>query len=146
MLRKPGPFVQLSATALLKAAAVTRVQTDGSFSPKNYCISRTAVIIVKPDGIRHTLCTTYFDHRNSTESEWRSVMDGIDYSIKNKATTIKLENDNLGVINSIIDKKKPPSIYSDYYFHILDMVKTLDWIAIRWIPRQLNKADKLFRI
>jgi len=141
-MRTPGPFVQLSANSLLKALKVAHVQTDGSF--KNN-ISRTAVIIRK-NQINHSLCKTFFNHRNSTESEWQSIVDGLEYSIKREEKSITLENDNLGVVNSLIQEKAPNLIYSAYYFYSLDLIKSMDWVAVRWIPRELNKADKLFRI
>jgi hypothetical protein len=141
-MRFPGSFTQLSANSLLKALQVAHVQTDGSY--KNN-LSRTAVIIRK-NQINHSLCKTFFNHRNSTESEWQSIVDGLEYSIKREEKSITLENDNLGVINSLIQEKAPNLLYSAYYFYSLDLIKSMDWVAVRWIPRELNKADKLFRI
>lgn len=146
LYRTPGPYVQLSSNILLKSNEVTHIQTDGSFSLHNNNISRTAVILVKPTGSKHTLCTTYFDHVNSAESEWQSIVDGITYGIKKRSKSIELENDNLNIINCLIEKKRPLPLYLDYYYHIFDLVKTLEWIGIRWIPRKLNKADDLFRV
>jgi ribonuclease HI len=140
----PGSFVQLSANSLLKSSNITHVQTDGSFNANS--ISRTAVILIKPNGSKHTLSTTYFDHKNSTESEWQSIVDGLEFSMKIKSKTVNLENDNLGVINSLIQSKKPSKLYGDYYYHVLDLVKKMDWVGIRHIPREFNNADKLFRI
>ncbi len=94
-----------------------------------------------------TLINTYFDHKNSYESEWSSVVDGIDFAIKKKEYTLEIENDNLSVINSLIDRKRPVQKYVvDYFDYIMDISTKLDYLGVRWIPRKLNKADDLFRI
>lgn len=59
---------------------------------------------------------------------------------------IKLENDNLGVINSLIYKRRPAREFALHcYFSILKEAKNMEWLDIRWIPRRMNKADRLFR-
>ena len=146
LFRRPGAFTSLTKINPFQVEEPSKIQTDGSFKIQNGRISRTAVILTKPDGIKYSLCRTYFDHANSCESEWRSVLDGLEYSLKKEVSVVKLENDNLGVINSIIHKNKPSGLYSDYYHYIFDLVKKFDYVGIRWIPRELNKADKLFRI
>ena len=146
IVRTPAPFTQLSLNSLFKGTAVAHVQTDGSFTPLNNRISRTAVILHKASGTKHSLCRTYFNHHNSVESEWQSIADGLEYSAKRGVRTINLENDNLSIVNSLILRKTPPALYSDYYLYIFDMIGRLDWVAIRWIPREMNKADRLFRI
>lgn len=144
---KPGAFIPLTKpNPLLELMPKAHVQTDGSFKPSRNNLSRTAVILLKPDGEKYTLCTTYFNHANSHESEWCSVLDGIEFSLKNGSETINLENDNLGVITSLINQKKPSSLYADYYYHIKDLAKDFEWLGIRWIPRELNRADDLFRL
>lgn len=141
---KPGAFIPLTKpNLLLELMPKSHVQTDGSFRNN---LSRTAVILLKPYGEKYTLCTTYFNHANSHEAEWCSVLDGIEFSLKNGSEAINLENDNLGVITSLVNQKKPTSLYSDYYYHIKDLAKELEWLGIRWIPRELNKADDLFRL
>jgi ribonuclease HI len=146
LFRRPGSFFALTKPNLLMIEESTKIQTDGSFKIQNNRISRTAVILTKPDGIKYSLCKTYFDHSNSCESEWCSVVDGLTYAIKKDVKSVNLENDNLGVMNSLIQKNKPSGLYSDYYYFIFELVKRFDHLAIRWIPRGLNKADKLFRV
>lgn len=146
LFKRPGSFFTLTKPNLLRLEEPTKIQTDGSFNIQNNLISRTAVILTKPDGVKYSLCTTYFDHANSCESEWRSVIDGLTYGIKKNVKNINLENHHLDVINSLIQKNKPSGLYSEYYYYIFELVKRFDHLAIRWIPRGLNKADKLFRI
>ena len=85
--RRPGPFFALTKPNLLRLDEPAKIQTDGSFKIQNHRISRTAVILTKQDGQKYSLCTTYFDHKNSCESEWRSVVDGLLYGIKKKVKT-----------------------------------------------------------
>jgi hypothetical protein len=64
-----------------------------------------------------------------------------------------IENDNLGVIRSLIfhrdfdmeAKAKRQHEYVRYYFHdIMKSVAQTEWTGVRWIPRGLNRADDLF--
>ena len=145
-LMRLGAFIPLTKpNLLLELTPKSHVQTDGSFKP-SHKLSRTAVILLKPDGEKYTLCTTYFNHANSHESEWCSVLDGVEFSLKKGSQAINLENDNLGVITSLITEKKPSGLYSDYYYQIKDLAKKFDWLGVRWIPRELNRADDLFKI
>lgn len=140
---KLNEFSKVASKTLFRPDSVLRVQTDGSFSHK-YSISRTAVLVANAK-IDQYLVKTYFNHRNSYESEWQSVLDGIIYSIKKGKGSLELENDNLAVINSIIQRKRPDLAYArPYYSEIIDHSRYLDWLSIRWIPRKFNKADKLF--
>ena len=123
---------------------MAHLQTDGSFRYKDK-ISRTASLL-KADATFKSV-KTYFDHKNSYESEWCSILDGIQMTQSNDVSAISLENDNLGVINSLIQKKMPRHDYAAVYYDlILKEVKHMDFVEIRWIPRRLNKADALFRI
>lgn len=146
-MKIPASFVSLSRNKMLRPLNVARVQTDGSFNRHNNCISRTAVILNTPKNEEYKLCTTYFNHQNSTEAEWCSVQDGIIYSLKKDCGAIELENDNLGVMTSLLEQKKPTQPYlADYYEDILQLANHMEWLSIRWIPRRYNRADDLFRV
>jgi ribonuclease HI len=142
--RRPGPFATLASATIVEPQILYHIQTDGSFR-YNDRISRTAVLL-KKDTTPYSLVETYFDHANSQESEWCSVMNGLLYAQSHDIGAVKLENDNLGVITSLLSRKKPKILYAYYYEEILENARKMDWVDIRWIPRGLNKADALFRI
>ena len=132
-------------TRSIRPPQITKVQTDGSFNISK--ISRTAVLMNTYDHNQYILCKTYFTHKNSTESEWRSVLDGLQFSIKKDQGAIELENDNQGVIRSIITKRPPSKPYLlDYYMAIYRAIPEFEYLGIRWIPRAYNRADDIFRI
>lgn len=123
---------------------IAHLQTDGSFRYKDR-ISRTASLLNTDETYKSV--KTYFDHENSYESEWCSVMDGIILSQTNELDSVQIENDNLSVMQSLIQKKIPKQEYAAvYYEEIMKLIQPMEWVEIRWIPRRLNKADKLFRI
>jgi hypothetical protein len=143
-LIKPTHFVALSRS-LIKPKNVGHIQTDGSFGSSN--ISRTAVILNTRENVNYKLMNTYFDHKNSAESEWCSILNGIKYSIDKDEGSVELENDCLPVIQHLIRKSAPRKGYlQEYYYLILKEVKNMDYLAIRWIPREMNRADDLFRV
>lgn len=144
-LKNPTPFTPLSRS-ILRPVKVATVQTDGSFSIQYPEMSRTAVVLRK-DFIEFSLIDTYTNHWNSHESEWASVLNGIRFALKKDQGSIELENDCLPVIKHLVHKRAPLKSYlADYYSQILKEAKTMEYVGIRWIPRELNKADELFRI
>lgn len=97
--------------------------------------------------LEYSKVKTYLDHRNSYESEWCSILDGIEFALEKNEYVLEVENHNKVVIESLMQKKRPVKPYVvDYFDQILDISKDIDYLAVRWIPRELNKADKLFRI
>lgn len=141
------PFRPLTKPYLVRPLQTALVQTDGSFSMKHKGISRTAVILTTYKGNTYTLSKTYFDHIDSTESEWCSVLDGITYAIKRGQDSLELENDNIGVIRSLVQEDRPKRAHiADYYNAIQYSLKEFEYLGVRWIPRKFNKADRLFRV
>ena len=142
--RSPGDFIPISRHKILKPPFISKVQTDGSFTND---MSRTAVLLTTFKKEEFKLSNTYYDNQNSTEAEWRSVQDGIVYSLKKDCGAIELENDNLGVMTHLIKQNPPAQGYlANYYYDILQLARQMEWLSIRWIPRYLNRADDIFRV
>lgn len=138
-------FTVITNKSLFRPEYVALVQTDGSYKYE-YKISRTAVLYLNSEKPQF-LIKTYLDHTGSHESEWASIIDGIEYAIKKENGSIELENDNLSVIRCLITKTPPlNSILKEYYYHTLELSKYMDLLSVRWIPRKFNKADRLFKL
>jgi ribonuclease HI len=139
-------FTPLSKKCAIKPPALAHVQTDGSYNFDSR-ISRTAAILYTPADIRYSFVKTYFKHKDSTESEWCSVLNGMLYSIDKNELAVELENDNASVIQALVKREAPAkSVYQFYYKEIFEASKNFEWLSVRWIPRRLNRADDLFRI
>ena len=83
----------------------------------------------------------------STEAEWASVAIGLSLALERGSDAIAVENDNLGVIRSLIfPNTKLRHEYARYYRdRILLSALETSWTGARWIPREQNRADDLFR-
>jgi ribonuclease HI len=145
-IQNPHPFLPLTQ-GRLRPSKIALVQTDGSFSKECVEMSRTAVILTTYDKIDHKLINSYTDHWNSMESEWCSVLNGIRYAQKKDQGSIELENDCLQVIKHLVNRRPPMKGYlASYYNSILKEAKNMEYLGIRWIPRELNRADDLFHL
>ena len=144
-LQNPTRFSVLKGLPLAPSTLppkVAHVQTDGSFTT----LSRTAVLLRTISREDYTLRSTYLDHVNSTQSEWCSILDGILLSKRKDQGSIQLENDCFGVIQALLRNRPPKEEFAaHYYITIFKELRELDHFGIRWIPREMNKADELFR-
>ena len=143
----PGKFHTLVNTTLIMPPTTSRLQTDGSYSYKTN-ISRTAAILTI-NNLEYKFIKTYSDHKNSMESEWASLIDGLEYSQRKGIKTLAVENDCLPVIISIVTKTPPKNniLFLEYYRYFYELTRyNYKWLGIRWIPREYNYADDLFRI
>jgi len=88
-----------------------------------------------------------YNVESSTEAEWASVYFGLQVATQSKEFSVGLENDNLGVIHHILFgfKSKPRDHAYYYSYKIHDTIQNMDWCGIRWISRERNKADGLFK-
>ena len=144
MIRVPSQIFTLVNKSIVRSKPAL-IQTDGSYSYKT-SISRTASILtVNNDEYKYI--KTYFDHMNSMESEWASLVDGLEYSQNKGIKSLVLENDCLPIISSIVLSKPPKNpLFLDYYIYFNSLTIRYTWLGIRWIPREMNRADELLMV
>lgn len=143
-------FTRIGGLSLQAPPTLALAQTDGSYYT-HLRLSRTAVLLkgeAELTGARpRSLVRTYWTHQNSTESEWASVLDGLEFAMAKDEGAVAIENDNLGVVRAIQGRQPLVKNYSRWYrTEILKKVGLMDYVSIRWIPRGQNRADRLFRI
>jgi len=139
-----SPYIRIGG-AIDTPLFFAKVQTDGSFR-KILPRARVAVLMTDKVGMQIGVMTPIFAV-DSTETEWASVAAGLRFAINHGEETIAIENDNMGVIHGIIDPHK--SLHNEYARHYRNEIQKLAnktaWTGVRWIPREINAADKLFR-
>lgn len=142
------PFHCIGGLATIPSpSAFHRIQTDGSFGQRHG--PRIAAIIYTP---AHQVGPSWMGPiraNSSTETEWASVALGLRMALEFNHRHVGIENDNLGVIRSLIFhrefKAKRNQEYARYYFNeIMKTAAQTEWTGVRWIPRGLNRADDLF--
>jgi hypothetical protein len=95
MSKRPiAAFSALVKKTLFAPPLLARLQTDGSFRYNDH-ISRTASLLKTDETYKSV--KTYFDHKNSYESEWCSVKDGILMTQECDVDSVQIENDNLSI-------------------------------------------------
>jgi len=138
-------YIRIGGRMLFPPPIVSYVQTDGSFkatSPR----ARVAVIIQSPSEEQRYMFP--IDANSSTEAEWASVAAGVSLAIERNCDAIALENDNLGVIRSLIlPTTRLRHEYARFYRDriLTTAAQETAWTGARWIPREQNRADNLFR-
>jgi len=137
------PYVRIGGRNLFPPPIVSYLQTDGSFYMKSK-LSRVAFILKTPTH-EYAKMLELQNVTDSTETEWASIAYGIAYSFVRGQDILAVENDNLGVVSAILTHKKVKQDYARHYQHeIYKMAHQSRWIGLRWIPREENKADRLF--
>jgi hypothetical protein len=69
------------------------------------------------------------------------------YASKRDEGFLEVENDNLGLVRMLIKEIEPVNpIHYPYYSSIQTQLKNFDYVAIRWIPREMNSAHSIFRL
>ena len=149
LLRQVSPFYRIGGTSpsFLTYGPTTlhRVQTDGSYGGRKG--DRIAAILYTADHHAGPKTLIQINAKSSTETEWASVALGLALAIQHKRPHVAIENDNLGVMRSLIFYRNFRSRheYAHHYFHeIMRLTAETEWTGVRWIPRALNRADDLF--
>lgn len=141
-----GPYYRIGGNIAYQPPFLGIVQTDGSRSPLRG--SRVAMILTTRDRMNiHKQMLEISETADSTETEWAAVSHGLEFALQKGETMIGIENDNLAVVGALItgpgkSQKEYVRYYSD---RILRFSKLSLWTGIRWIPREINLADDLFR-
>ena len=138
-------FIRIGGRETMKSVPFffSHIQTDGSYK-KN--LARTAVLLKTSDDLSTIKKVTPIFADSSTETEWASVYHGILFGLEQSETVLALENDDFGVMAALITKQSLKHEYANFYRNkIMKLVGNTVWTGVRWIPRENNKADALFR-
>ena len=142
------PYMRLGGLNVGTPFMSALLQTDGSFNSKTG-LSRVAMLLKSENGMTETKNMVHISKGvDSTETEWASISQGLLFALDNGERNINIENDNFGVVSNLILRDSvPKQDYAQYYRYIILSTanKTL-WTGIRWIPREMNKADALFHL
>jgi len=141
-------FMRIGGKRIYPPPVLSIVQTDGSFHVRNGSAAVAARITLAGDVQSEHLHPLY-NAESVTEAEWASVYFGILMAQKEGLPSIGIENDCMGIVSTTLfghSNKETAKNYAKYYSRkIRDSANNMEWCGIRWIPRRLNKADKLFR-
>jgi len=138
------PYWRIGGRRTLEPPFLTRIQTDGSFGPLG---GRAAAILTAPNGAESAgQMIRVPEATSSTEAEWASVAFGLQLALENDHEAIGLENDCLGVVSALIHPQN--ALRHAYARHYRGLIYGLTaqtmWTGVRWIPREINRADDLF--
>jgi ribonuclease HI len=141
-------FTRIGGVLTFPPPLLTHVQTDGSYVSHGLTSARVAAIIVSANQKYSMQEIAKIRAANSTEAEWASVAFGLRLAVSNGQESIGIENDNLSVIHGLIfPKNRLRHEYAAHYrSEILRLAERTAWTGVRWIPREKNRADNLFRL
>lgn len=139
------PYYRIGGNINYMPPLLAQVQTDGSRRAHD---SRIAAVLTSRDQMCMYKRMIHIAHtESSTEVEWAAILGGLEFSLQKGETCIGIENDNLGVVGALITGQKDfRHSYAYYYRDKIERLARLTlWTGIRWIPREMNRADELFR-
>ncbi len=139
------PFIRIGGNVTFPPPLLARLQTDGSYRAR---VGRTSVILHTSAGnaiYKHTVTMPFA--LNSTETEWASVLSGLEFAQDKNEAAIGIENDNLGVIQALIHPGTTlKHEYARFYRQKIQKIANSSvWTGVRWIPLAQNTADALLR-
>jgi hypothetical protein len=141
------PFTRVAGHAIHPPPILATIQTDGSYNSST-CDARAAAILTPSKSQNTFRHMQSISAESSTEAEWASISMGLELAVTHDERAVGIENDCLGVINTLIS---PHDMflrheYARYWrYRILRQAKGIEWFGIRWIPREQNCADDLFK-
>ena len=121
------------------------IQTDKSF---NTLSRRTKVAaFMTPSLHEHitSMVITVDNARSTLEADWMSVTAGLEFALEQGEISVALEHGNLQVIHGlIVPGVELQQSYAKYHKQrILRLATHMEWLGARWIPMDMNKAEKL---
>jgi hypothetical protein len=138
-------FIRIGGHITNPLPVLAHLQTDGSFWVKQKK-GRCAAWLEKANQSATLKQKWDLNVANSTQSEWMSIEHGILFALENNEECMAIENDNLGVVSALIGCRWLSNEWENYCFQrIHKLAKQSVWTGIRWIPRELNKADQILR-
>ena len=137
------PYVRIGGRATYRPPILTKVQTDGSYTRR---LQRIAAVVTKPNqSLQKEIRTIRVE--SSVEAEWASIVMGLQLAQQHSDGVIGVENDMLGIIHALMFAEKP--MMHEYARHCRNefykFAEMSEWVGVRWIPREINRADELFR-
>lgn len=140
-----SPYYHIGGTTMTPPPVPAITQIDASFWHKQRRTS-LGIIMNLPDATTIHKSKTLFTPRCSTEAEWEAVRFGLEETLEQGAKDICLENDNLSVVATLMDRAERRTAYSrENYVKIKTLCTHAHYVGIRWIPRELNLADEVAR-
>jgi ribonuclease HI len=142
------PFTRVAGHTTHPPLILATVQTDGSYTPTTGD-ARVAAILTPTKTHNTFRHVQSISAESSTEAEWASISMGLELAITHSEGAVGIENDCLGVINTLISPHDTwlRHEYARYWrYRILRQAKGFEWFGIRWIPREQNRADDLFKV
>ena len=138
------PYHRIGGHLTFPPPLVARAQVDGSFSRAS---GKVAAILTTDTGEAIYRKTQAMKAFNSTETEWAAVALGLELALQHDQTAIGIENDCLGVIQALMFPDTPlKHAYARHWRATIQKLATeTHWTGVRWIPREINKADGLLR-
>ncbi len=139
------PYSRIGGHLTFPPPLIARAQVDGSFGRSGG--SRIAAILTSDTGDAAFRSTRPIKALNSTETEWAAVALGLELALQHDQTAIGIENDCLGVIQALMFPDTPlKHAYARHWRATIQRLATeTHWTGVRWIPREINKADGLLR-
>lgn len=142
------PFTRVAGHVTHPPLLLATVQTDGSYAHKTGD-ARVAAILTPTKSHSTFRHLQSISAESSTEAEWASISMGLELAISHNEGAVGVENDCLGVINTLLSPHDTwlRHEYARYWrYRILRQAKGFEWLGLRWIPREQNRADDLFRV
>jgi hypothetical protein len=138
------PYNRIGGHLTFPPPLIAHAQVDGSFGRGG---GRIAAILTSDTGDAAFRSTRPIKALNSTETEWAAVSLGLELALQHDQTAIGIENDCLGVIHGLLFPDTPlKHAYARHWrSQILKLATETHWTGVRWIPREINKADGLLR-
>jgi hypothetical protein len=147
-LIQPMSFVKIAGKSIYRPPIIAHLQVDASY--RHHAPDLTKCGLILKSGNRRLIYQEIIQLgkvKNATEAEWAGLYSAIYYALGQNELAIEAENDNLGVISTLITKNYPTRhSYANYYYRkIMELGSETEWLGLRWIPRRVNYADALLR-
>lgn len=141
-----NPYTRIGGHTTFAPPLIAHVQTDGSFDTRHGV--HVAAIVNSANRKHQWQDMTWIKAKNLSEAEWASILFGVTIAVNKGQAAIGIEHHNLSIIHGLIFPKiQLRDEYAAYYRNEIQKVTAVTlWTGLRWIPRELNRSNDLFRL
>lgn len=139
------PYTRVAGRRPYMPILYSIVQTDKAFNTVSRRTQVAAFMIPSLHEHITSMVITKDNAKTTLEADWMSVTAGVEFALEQGEISVALEHANLQVIHGlIVPGVELQQSYAKYHKQrILRLATHMEWLGARWIPMDMNKAEKL---